>query len=67
LKPPPLPDCTPLDDWKPLLDELLLDPLVELFDEPSEPVDPVELAPEPDVDPVEELDDEVLPVLFTAA
>jgi len=36
-KPPPLPDCTPLDGaWKPLwpLDELLLDPPEELFDVP---------------------------------
>jgi hypothetical protein len=59
---PPLLDCTPLDDWKPLLEELLLDELLE-------PADPLELEPEPDAEPLDELelDDELLPVLFTAA
>jgi len=66
---PPLPDCTPLDGaWIPLLDELLLDPFDELPDEPS---DPLELEPDPDVEPLDELelddlDDEVLPVLAAA-
>jgi hypothetical protein len=75
LKPPPPPDWTPLEGaWKPLLDELLLDPLDELLDpsdelpdEPADPADPLE--PEPDVEPPDELelDDELLPVLVTAA
>jgi hypothetical protein len=68
LKPPPPPDWTPLDGaWKPLLDELLLDPSDELLDEPADPADPLE--PEPDVEPPDELelDDELLPVLVTAA
>jgi hypothetical protein len=69
---PPL-DWTPLDGaWTPLLDELLLDPSDELLDEPSElvdPLDPLEVEPEPDVEPLDVLepDDELLPVLFTAA
>jgi hypothetical protein len=68
LKPLPPPDWTPLDGaWKPLLDELLLDPSDELLDEPADPADPLE--PEPDVEPPDELelDDELLPVLVTAA
>jgi hypothetical protein len=71
LKPPPPPDWTPLDGaWKPLPDELLLDPSDELLDEPADPVDPAEpVEPEPDVEPPDELelDDELLPVLVTAA
>jgi hypothetical protein len=73
LKPLPAPDCTPLDGaWKPLLDELLLDPSDELPDEspdPVDPVDPLELAPEPDVEPLDELelDDELPPGLVTVA
>ena len=73
LKPLPEPDCTPLDGaWKPLPDELLLDPSDELPDEspdPVEPVDPLELAPEPDVEPLDELelDDEPPPGLVTVA
>ena len=70
LKPPPPPDDTPPDGaWSPLLDELLLDeplfdPLDELLDEPS---DPLELEPEFDV-PVDELelDEDLLPVLVAA-
>jgi hypothetical protein len=67
LKPPPPPDDTPPDGaWNPPLDELLFDeplfdPLDELLDEPS---DPVELVPEPDVAEDElELDEDLLPVL----
>ena len=68
LKPPPPPDWTPLDGaWRPLPDELLLDPFDELLDEPADPADPLE--PVPDVEPPDELelDDELLPVLVTAA
>jgi hypothetical protein len=54
LKPLPPPDWTPLDGaWRPLLDELLLDPSDELPDEPLDPVDPLELAPEPEVEPLD--------------
>ena len=75
MKPPPPPDCTPLDGaCNPLLDELLLDPFDELPDElpePLDPVDPVELSldPEFEVEPVDELElvDDLLPVLVTAA
>ena len=70
LKPPPPPDDTPPDGaWNPLLDELLLDellfdPLDELLDEPS---DPLELEPEFDVPDDElELDEDLLPVLVAA-
>jgi hypothetical protein len=66
LKPLPLLDCTPLDGWKPPLGELLLDPLDELPDElPDEPSDPLE----PEADPAGDLgfDDELPPVLVTAA
>jgi hypothetical protein len=69
---PLLPDCTPLDGaWSPLFDELLLDPPDELLDEPVEPLDPVdplELVPEFDVEPVDELelDEDLLPVLAAA-
>ena len=75
LKPPPPPDDTPPDGaWNPLLDELLLDeplldeplfdPLDELLDEPS---DPLELEPEFDVPEDElELDEDLLPVLVAA-
>jgi hypothetical protein len=65
---PLLPDCTPLDGaWRPLLDELLLDPSEELPDEPLDPLDPLEL--EPDVEPLDglELDDDLVPVLVVAA
>ena len=67
LKPLP-PDWTPLDGaWKPPLDELL-DPSDELPDEPADPVDPAELAPEPDVEPLEEPElDELLPGPAVAA
>ena len=60
MKPLPPPDETPLEDWKPLLDELLFDPSDELFDEPE---------PEFDVAPVDELepDDDLPPVLVVAA
>jgi hypothetical protein len=56
------PDCTPLEGCRPLFDELLLD---ELFDELDEPLDPVELDPELELDPVDdpELDDDLVPVL----
>jgi hypothetical protein len=69
LKPLDPPDWTPLDGaWKPpwLLEELLFDPSDELIDEPP---DPLELVPEPDVEPLDELelDDAPLPVLVTAA
>lgn len=66
---PLLPDDTPLDGaWSPLFDELLLDPPDELLDEPLEPLDPVELDPEFDVEPVDELelDEDLLPVLVAA-
>jgi hypothetical protein len=67
-----LPDDTPLDGaWSPLFDELLLDPSDELLDEPVDPVDPVdplELVPEFDVEPVDELelDEDLLLVLVAA-
>ncbi|MDX6342409.1 MAG: acetyl-CoA synthetase [Trebonia sp.] len=63
----PLPaDDTPLDGWRPLLDELLLDPFDELLDEP---VDPLELVPEFEVALVDELElgEDLLPVLVVAA
>jgi hypothetical protein len=61
---PPL-DCTPPDDdWRPLFDEVLLDPFDALHDEPLDPVDPDELDPEPELDPVDVLElDEDLPVV----
>jgi hypothetical protein len=68
LKPLPPPDCTPLDGaWKPLPDELLLDPSDDEL--PDEPPDPVELPPDPDVEPLEELelDDELPPGLVVVA
>ena len=73
-KPPPPPDCTPLDGaCRPLFDELLLDPFDELLDELSEPLDPVDpvelpLDPEFEAEPVDELelDEDLLPVLVTA-
>ncbi len=60
MKPLPPPDWTPLEDWKPLLDELLLDPSDEPLDEPE---------PEFDVAPVDEpeLDEDLPPVLVVAA
>ncbi len=70
-----LPDDTPLDGaWNPLFDELLLDPSDELLDElldpvdPVDPVDPLELVPEFDFEPVDELelDEALLPVLAAA-
>ena len=63
------PDDTPLDGWRPLFDELLLDPFDELLDEPLEPLDPLELVPEFDVAPVDELElgEDLLPVLVVAA
>jgi hypothetical protein len=66
---PLLPDDTPLDGaCNPLFDELLLDPVDELLDEPVDPVDPLELVPEFDVEPVDELelDEDLLPVLVAA-
>ncbi|MGH3299473.1 MAG: hypothetical protein ACRDP7_47565 [Trebonia sp.] len=65
-KPPLPPDDTPLDGaCSPLFDELLLDPSDELLDEPSEPL---ELVPELDVAPVDELEleEDLLPVLVAA-
>lgn len=74
--PPPL-DCTPLDDWNPLLlfelllfeeplfEEPLPDELLDPSEELPDPVDPLE----PEVEPVDELelDEDLLPVLVVAA